>query len=79
MLHSQIVTALVELQEACGVADLKMSDYGIQKEECMTLANVPRSMKNPGADHWRDALCMEKTVPFGAAEEFIRHIRSEPA
>ena len=26
------VTALVELQEACGVADLKMSDYGIQKE-----------------------------------------------
>ena len=32
------VTALVELQEACGVADLKMSDYGIQKDECMTLA-----------------------------------------
>ncbi len=32
------VTALVRLQEACGVADLKMSDYGIQKEECMALA-----------------------------------------
>ena len=32
------VTALVRLQEACGVADLKMSDYGIQKEECITLA-----------------------------------------
>ena len=32
------VTALVELQEACGVADLKMSDYGIQRDEFMTLA-----------------------------------------
>lgn len=32
------ITALVQLQEACGVADLKMSDYGITKDECMTLA-----------------------------------------
>ena len=32
------VTALVKLQQDCGVADLKMSDYGIQKEECMTMA-----------------------------------------
>lgn len=32
------ITALVKLQEACGVADLKMSDYGIDKAECMTLA-----------------------------------------
>ena len=32
------ITALVALQEACGVADLKMSDYGIEKSECMTLA-----------------------------------------
>lgn len=32
------ITALVDLQEACGVADLKMSDYGMKKEECMTLA-----------------------------------------
>ena len=31
------LTALVQLQEACGVANLKMSDYGI-KEECRTLA-----------------------------------------
>ena len=37
------VTALSELQEACGVADLKMSDYGIQKEECMTLAKNARA------------------------------------
>lgn len=32
------ITALVNLQRACGVDDLKMSDYGIQKDECMTLA-----------------------------------------
>lgn len=31
------ITALAALQEACGVADLKMSDYGIEKSECMTL------------------------------------------
>lgn len=32
------IDALVKLQEDCGVADLKMSDYGIEKSECMTLA-----------------------------------------
>lgn len=32
------ITALVDLQKACGVADLKMSDYSMKKEECMTLA-----------------------------------------
>lgn len=32
------ITALVKLQEDCGVADLKMSNYGIEKSECMTLA-----------------------------------------
>lgn len=32
------ITALVRLQEECGVADLKMSDYGMTKDECMTLA-----------------------------------------
>lgn len=32
------LVALAKLQEACGVAELKMSDYGIQKDECMTLA-----------------------------------------
>lgn len=37
------ITALVELEEACGVADLKMSDYGIQKDECMTLAKNARA------------------------------------
>lgn len=37
------ITALVDLQKACGVADLKMSDYGIQKDECMTLAKNARA------------------------------------
>ena len=32
------LTALVALQKACGVDGLKMSDYGIAKEECMALA-----------------------------------------
>lgn len=31
------IDALVKLQETCGVADLKMSDYGMEKSECMTL------------------------------------------
>ena len=32
------VRVLVKLQEDCGVADLKMSDYGMKKADCMTLA-----------------------------------------
>ncbi len=32
------VTALSDLQRACGVDELKMSDYGIAREECETLA-----------------------------------------
>ena len=32
------ITALQQLQKDCGVDDLKMSDYGIQKDESMTLA-----------------------------------------
>ena len=32
------ITALVALQNACDVSELKMSDYGIEKSECMTLA-----------------------------------------
>lgn len=39
------ITALVALQEACGVADLKMSDYGFQPEEAMTLARGARTMQ----------------------------------
>lgn len=32
------LTALANLQKACGVDDLKMSDYGIRSDEMMTLA-----------------------------------------
>ena len=32
------LTALAALQKACGVDNLKMSDYGIRKDECDTLA-----------------------------------------
>lgn len=39
------VTALVKLQEDCGVADLKMSDFGITPDEAMTLAKGARSMQ----------------------------------
>ena len=39
------ITALVKLQEDCGVADLKMSDYGFTPDESMTLAKGARSMQ----------------------------------
>ena len=36
------LTALANLQKACGVDNLKMSDYGIKKEDCMELAKNAR-------------------------------------
>ena len=36
------LVALADLQKACGVYDLKISDYGIQKDECLTLAQNAR-------------------------------------
>lgn len=39
------ITALVKLQEDCGVADLKMSDFGFSTDEAMTLAKGARSMQ----------------------------------
>lgn len=39
------ITALINLQKACGVDDLKMSDYGFTREESMTLAKGARSMQ----------------------------------
>lgn len=32
------ITALVKLQKDCGVDHLKMSDYGVERSESMTLA-----------------------------------------
>lgn len=37
------ITALADLQAACGVVGLKMSDYGIQREDCLTLARNARA------------------------------------
>lgn len=39
------ITALLKLQKKCGVADLKMSDYGFTPDEFMTLAKGARSMQ----------------------------------
>lgn len=39
------ISALVKLQEECGVADLKMSDFGFAPDEAMTLAKGARSMQ----------------------------------
>jgi alcohol dehydrogenase len=36
------ITMLVKLQESCGVADLRMSDYGIQKDELDKMAKNAR-------------------------------------
>jgi len=36
------ITALVDLQEKCGVADLKMSDYGFAPDEADALARNAR-------------------------------------
>ena len=39
------ITALQKLQRDCGVADLKMSDYGFTPDEFMTLAKGARAMQ----------------------------------
>lgn len=39
------ITALLKLQEDCGVADLKMSDFGLTADEAMSLAKGARSMQ----------------------------------
>lgn len=40
------LTALIDLQKACGVYNLKMSDYGIKKDEAMTMAKNARTTMN---------------------------------
>ena len=39
------ITALMELQKACGVDELRMSDYGFDRSEAMTLAVGARAMQ----------------------------------
>lgn len=45
------VTALVNLQEACGVADLKMSDYGITPDEFRKMAKNARDTLGANFDN----------------------------
>lgn len=42
---ADFITALVNLQKECGVANLKMSDFGFTPDEAMTLAKGARSMQ----------------------------------
>lgn len=56
------VKALVDLQKACGVDNLKMSDYGIKRDEIPTLAENARSTMGGlfALDRYR--LSLEETV-----------------
>ena len=44
------IAALVRLQEACGVADLKMSDYGITPDEFPQMARIAQVARQAGSD-----------------------------
>lgn len=60
------ITALIQLQKDCGVADLKMSDYGITVDECMTLAvNARETM---GGLFWR----IPAPCPMRSARVFFK-------
>ncbi len=64
------VRALTKLQKACGVAELKMSDYGIEPEEFGTLAdNARRTM---GGLFWCDRLEMTKEDCIAVYRESYR-------
>ena len=61
------IAALTKLQQACGVADLKMSDYGITPDEFMKLAvNAKETMPGLfGADRYE--LSIDDCVAIYAA------------
>lgn len=56
------VKALVELQEACGVRDLKMSDFGIKKEEIPMLAENARATMGGLFELDPYSLSLEETI-----------------
>lgn len=56
------VQALVALQKACGVRELKMSDYGISKDEIPMLAENARSTMGGLFDMDRYSLSLEETI-----------------
>lgn len=56
------VNALVELQEACGVRSIKMSDYGIKKEEIPMLAENARNTMGGLFELDPYSLSLEETI-----------------
>lgn len=56
------LTALRALQEACGVANLRMSDYGITPDEFETMAHNARSAMGWLFDHDPLPLSVEDCV-----------------
>ncbi len=56
------VKALTDLQKACGVHDIKMSDYGIKREEIPALAENSRSTMGGLFNMDRYKLSLEETV-----------------
>jgi alcohol dehydrogenase len=56
------VRALVELQETCGVRDIKMSDYGIKKEEIPVLAENARRTMGGLFEMDRYSLSLNETI-----------------
>lgn len=58
----EFIDALVDLQKACGVADLKMSDYGITPEEFPTFAKNVREVMGVLFDFDRINLTPDEVV-----------------
>ena len=56
------ITALAKLQEDCGIADLKMSEYGIKKEEFRTLAQNAKDTMGGLFDYDRVPLSIDDCV-----------------
>lgn len=56
------VKALLELQEKCGVKDLKMSDYGIKREDIPKLAENARTTMGGLFERDRYTLSLEETI-----------------
>lgn len=56
------ITALLELQEKCGVKDLKMSDFGIKREDIPTLAENARRTMGGLFERDRYQLSLEETA-----------------
>jgi alcohol dehydrogenase len=59
---ADFITALIKLQKNCGVADLKMSDYGIEKNEINKIAENAHHTMGGLYDMDRKTLSLEETI-----------------